>query len=66
MTVPSTMHYRIALAMADERRERVRRTYLLVAEPSPRRRVRRWIGRQLVNAGTRLAGEPTMRPARVR
>jgi hypothetical protein len=66
MTVYRTLHYRLALALADERRERVRCTYLLVAEPSPRRPVRRWIGRQLVNAGTRLAGEPTMRPARAR
>ena len=66
MTVYRTLHYRLALALADERRERVRSTYLLVAEPSPRRPVRRWIGRQLVNAGTRLAGEPAMRPARAR
>ena len=66
MTVHSTMHYRVALAIADERRERVRRTTLLVVEPSSRRPVRRWIGRQLVNAGIRLAGEPTMRPARAR
>ena len=66
MTVYRTLHYRLALALADERRERVRSTYLLVAEPSPRRPVRRWIGRQLVNAGTRLAAEPTMRPARAR
>ena len=62
----STLHYRLALAIADERRERVRRTSLLVAEPSPRRPVRRWIGRQLVGLGTRLAGEPTMRPVRAR
>jgi hypothetical protein len=66
MTVSSSMHYRIALAIADERRERVRRTYLLVAGPESRRPVRRWVGRQLVSFGTRLAGEPTMRPARAR
>ena len=66
MTVHSTLHYRLALAIADERRERVRRTSLLVVEPSPRRPVRRWIGRQLVGLGTRLAGEPTMRPVRAR
>jgi hypothetical protein len=66
MTVHSSKQYRIALAIADERRERVRRTNLLVAEPEPRRLVRRWIGRQLVSFGTRLAGEPTMRPARAR
>jgi hypothetical protein len=44
----------------------VRRTHLQVAEPHLRRPVRRWIGRQLVGFGTRLAGEPTMRPARAR
>ncbi len=62
----STMNYRLALAIADERRERVRRTHLPVAGPHSRRLVRRWIGRQLVSVGTRLAGEPTMRPARAR
>ena len=62
----STMNYRLALALMEERRERVRRTHLQVAEPHPRRPVRRWVGRQLVSFGTRLAGEPTMRPARAR
>jgi hypothetical protein len=31
---------------------------------SERRAVRRWLGRQLVRVGTRLAAEPTMRPVR--
>jgi hypothetical protein len=31
-----------------------------------RRPLRRWVGRQLVRAGTALAAEPTMRPARAR
>jgi hypothetical protein len=66
MTVYRTLRYQLALALMAERRGRVRRTSLLVAEPSPRRPVRRWIGRQLVSFGTRLAGEPTMRPARAR
>jgi hypothetical protein len=66
MTVYCTLRYQLALALMAERRGRVRRTSLLVAEPSPRRPVRRWIGRQLVSFGTRLAGEPTMRPARAR
>jgi hypothetical protein len=30
------------------------------------RPVRRWVGRQLVRAGTALAADPTMRPARAR
>jgi hypothetical protein len=29
-----------------------------------RRAVRRWVGRQLVRVGTRLAADPTMRPIR--
>jgi len=28
------------------------------------RPVRRWVGRQLVRAGEKLAADPTMRPAR--
>jgi hypothetical protein len=66
MNVRSAMNYRLTLAIADERRERARRTHLPVAEPHPRRPVRRWLGRQLVSIGTRLAGEPTMRPVRAR
>ena len=62
----SNMQLRIALAITEERRRRMRRTSLLVAEPEPRRVVRRWVGRQLVSFGLRLAGEPTMRPARAR
>lgn len=31
---------------------------------SPRRGVRRWVGRQLVRVGTRLAADPSLRPAR--
>ena len=66
MTVYRALHYQLALAFMAGRRERLRRTSLLVSEPSPRRPVRRWIGRRLVSFGTRLAGEPTMRPARAR
>lgn len=29
-----------------------------------RRLVRRWVGRQLVRAGTRLAADPSLRPVR--
>jgi hypothetical protein len=50
----------------EERQERLRRTNLLVKEHPPRRRVRRWVGRQLVALGSRLANEPTMRPVRAR
>ena len=34
------------------------------ARPEPR--MRRWVGRQLVRAGTALAADPSLRPARAR
>ena len=52
--------------LAREHEDGLRRTSLLVVLPPPERRVRRWVGRQLVRYGTRLANEPTMRPARAR
>ena len=36
------------------------------ARPEPRRPMRRWVGRQLVRAGTALAADPSLRPARAR
>ena len=65
----SNLDIRVVLSLIEEREARLRRTNLLVSEPNPDRRptrrpVRRWIGRQLVRFGTRLAGEPTMRPVR--
>ncbi len=63
----SNLDTRVVLSLIEEREARLRRTNLLVAEPSPDRRpVRRWIGRRLVRLGARLAGEPTMRPVRAR
>ena len=32
--------------------------------PASERPVRRWVGRQLVRAGERLAADPSLRPAR--
>jgi hypothetical protein len=52
--------------LAREHEAELRRTRLLVVDPHPKRRWRRWVGRQLVRYGTRLANEPTMRPARAR
>jgi hypothetical protein len=67
MTVQSNLDVRVVLALVEEREARLRRTNLLPGEPHTHRRpVRRWIGRQLVRFGSRLAGEPTMRPARAR
>ena len=56
---------RVVLLLVEERQESLRGTNLLVSEHTPRRRlVRRWLGRQLVRFGSRLANEPTMRPVR--
>ena len=57
----------VLLSHSEEREARLRSTNLLVSEPHASRRiVRRWIGRQLVRIGARLANEPAMRPARAR
>ena len=63
----SNLDTRVVLSVIEEREARLRRTNLLVSEPSAARRtVLRWIGRQLVRFGTRLAADPTMRPVRAR
>jgi hypothetical protein len=61
-----TQNVHVLRQMAREREAMLRRTTLLVNDDHSRRTVRRWIGRQLVRFGTRLANEPTMRPARAR
>jgi hypothetical protein len=66
MNVHSYLDLRITLALIEERQERLRRASLLVSERHERRSVRRWIGRQLVNLGYRLANEGPMRPAAAR
>lgn len=33
-------------------------------KPAPERPLRRWVGRQLVRVGTRLAADPSLRPVR--
>ena len=63
----SNLDLHVLLGLGEERETQLRRTNLLVSEPhASRRPVRRWVGRQLVRVGTRLAGESTMRPARAR
>ena len=63
----SNLDIHVVLGLIEEREARLRRTNLLVSEPTvDRRPVRRWIGRQLVRFGTRLAGERPMRPVRAR
>ena len=66
MNVHSYLDLRIVLALAGERQERLRRASLLVNERHERRIVRRWIGRQLVSLGHRLAKEQPMRPVAAR
>jgi hypothetical protein len=61
-----TQNVHVLRQMAREREALLRRTTLLVNDDHSRRTVRRWIGRQLVRLGSRLANEPTMRPARAR
>ena len=66
MTVHSYLDLRVVLALIEGRQERLHRTSLLVTEHRERRIVRRWIGRQLVSLGHRLANEQPMRPAEAR
>jgi hypothetical protein len=66
MNVLLNADLRAVHALVDDRRERVRRTSLLVNEQPPRHVVRRWIGRGLVRLGAWIAAEPVMRPARAR
>jgi len=66
MNVQTNADVRAVLSFVEERQERLRRTNLLVSERTSGRTVRRWIGRQLVALGSRLANEPTMRPVRAR
>jgi len=53
------------MAANDERVARLRRElYLAPADRGNERRMRRWVGRQLVRVGTRIAADPTLRPVR--
>jgi hypothetical protein len=67
--VQSNLDVRVVLGLVEEREARLRRTSLPNHErehAASRRPVRRWIGRQLVRFGTRLAGDRPMRPVRAR
>ena len=64
ISVHSNLDLRVVLSLVEERQERLRRTSLLVSEHTSWRRMRRWLGHQLVRFGSRLANEPTMRPVR--
>lgn len=64
----SNLDVRVVLGLIEEREARLRRTSLPIDERDDvrRRPLRRWIGRQLVRLGSRLAGETPMRPVRAR
>ena len=67
----SNLDVRVVLGLVAEREARLRRTSLHNRDlehvhEARRRPVRRWVGRQLVRLGTRLAGEAPMRPVRAR
>lgn len=62
----SLQNVQVARLMAREREASLRRTSLLVRRGRSGRPLRRWLGRQLVRAGTWLANEQPMRPARAR
>ena len=66
MNVQRAYDLRMATALMARRQARVRRTSLLVVGRYEQRIVRRWIGRQLVSLGHRLANEQPMQPARAR
>jgi hypothetical protein len=69
LTVHSNPDVRVVLAFMAEREVRLHATRLTLDvndHDLSRRPLRRWVGRQLVRLGTRLAGEPSMRPARAR
>jgi hypothetical protein len=54
--------------LADHHEDRVtqlrREIHAPGRRPASERPVRRWVGRQLVRAGERLAADPSLRPAR--
>ena len=56
----------MVLRLADEDRERLRRTHLLRRSHPARRPLRRWVGRQMIRAGAHLAADTTLRPVRSR
>jgi hypothetical protein len=53
----------MTLQFARERAASLRRTTLVAPRSHSHRRIRRWIGRQLVRAGTWLDDRQPMRPA---
>jgi hypothetical protein len=61
----SLQNVHVLRVFVSEREETLRRT-LLGGRGRTRRRVRRWLGRQLVSLGARVAAEPAGHPALAR
>ena len=66
MNVLTLLYHGTVRDIARERVARMHRTRLLTGRGRGDRRVRRWVGRQLVRTGIWLANDPTMRPVRAR
>jgi hypothetical protein len=64
MTVLTMLHPSVALPYERARRATLTRTRLPIERERTERPLRRWVGRQLMRAGARLANDPTMRPVR--
>ena len=62
----TTLDLRMVRSLMEARRARLPRTALLPGADHERRFVRRWIGRQMVSLGHRMANEQPMQPARAR
>ena len=62
----SKLDLRMVRSLMEARQARLRRTPLPGGANHDRRIVRRWIGRQMVSLGHRLANEQPMQPARAR
>jgi hypothetical protein len=66
MTVQSMLDPMVLRLGEEDRERRLRRTHLHPRSHLARRRVRRWVGRQMIRAGAHLAADTTMRPVRSR
>jgi hypothetical protein len=66
MTVQSMLDPMVLRLGEEDRERRLRRTHLHPRSHPARRPLRRWVGRQMIRAGARLAADTTMRPVRSR
>lgn len=64
INVSDMLNVGVLQQLVRDREERLRRTRLQVSDEHSPRRLRRWVGRQLVRTGVWLANDPSMRPVR--